>query len=119
MYQNIGEHWNKTFCLLFQRFAGENVQDGEAYIALLERTLAYEDRNRYQQHRRQILSPVSLALLIPVSTIPAANLPPVSTMSRRWQIATGINDTGGKFATGVKDTAANISANLQKDSKRP
>ncbi len=41
--------------------------------------------HRYQQHRRQILPPVSLLLLIlvanlpPVLTIPAANLPPVST----------------------------------------
>ncbi len=41
--------------------------------------------HRYQRHRRQILPPVSLVLLIPeatlppVSTIPAANLPPVST----------------------------------------
>jgi hypothetical protein len=59
-------------------------------------------------HRWQIFSPFSLALLIP-----AANLPPVSTIpaanlhrcqQRRWQIATGIDDTGGKFATGVNDT---------------
>ncbi len=41
--------------------------------------------HRYQRHRRQILPPVSLVLLIPVanlppvSTIPVANLPPVST----------------------------------------
>jgi hypothetical protein len=34
----------------------------------------------YQRHRQQILPPVSLVLLIPVSTIPAANLPPVSTI---------------------------------------
>ncbi len=37
---------------------------------------------RYQRHRRQILPPVPLVLLTPVanlSTIPAANLPPVST----------------------------------------
>jgi hypothetical protein len=32
---------------------------------------------------------------------PVANLPP---QRRRWQIATGINNTGGKFATGVNDT---------------
>jgi hypothetical protein len=38
------------------------------------------------------LPPVPLELLIPV-----ANLPPVS-------IATGINDTGGKFATGINNT---------------
>jgi hypothetical protein len=25
-------------------------------------------------------------------------------MCRRWQVATGINDTGGKFAAGVVDT---------------
>ncbi len=25
---------------------------------------------------------------------------------RRWQIATGINNTGGKFATGVNDTGS-------------
>jgi len=73
------------------------------------------------------LPPVSTtpaANLPPVTTTPAANLPPVSTtpvakfytifpsvvdtggrcQRRRWQIATGINDTGGKFATGVNDT---------------
>jgi hypothetical protein len=41
-----------------------------------------------------------------------ANLPPVQRyrqqicrrcQRRRWQIATGINNTGGKFATGVVD----------------
>ncbi len=54
--------------------------------------------HRYQRHRRQILPPVSLVLLIPVanlppvSTIPAANLPSVSTTP-----VAGINDTGGKF----------------------
>jgi hypothetical protein len=42
----------------------------------------------------------------------------------RWQIATGINDTGGKFATCINDTggkplAANISANFRTISKRP
>jgi hypothetical protein len=48
----------------------------------------------------------------PVSTTPVANLPPVSItpvancrryQRRRWQIATGINDTSGKFATGVNN----------------
>ncbi len=64
--------------------------------------------HRYQRHRRQILPPVSVVLLIPaanlppVSTIPAANLP--RCQRHRSQIATGINDTGGKFATGVADT---------------
>jgi hypothetical protein len=33
---------------------------------------------------------------------PAANLP--RCQRRQWQIATGINNTGGKFATGVNDT---------------
>ena len=43
--------------------------------------------HRYQRHRQQILPPVSLVLLIPVTnlppatTIPAANLLPVSTTS--------------------------------------
>ncbi len=58
--------------------------------------------HRYQRHRRQIFTPLSLALLIPVATIPAANLPPVSTTPvancHRYQ------GTGGKFATGVIDT---------------
>jgi hypothetical protein len=54
-----------------------------------------------------------VANLPPVSTIPAANLPPVSTtlvanchryQRHRRKIATGINDTGGKFAAGVVDT---------------
>jgi hypothetical protein len=35
------------------------------------------------------LPPVSLELLIPVA--------------KRWQFATGINNTSGKFATGVND----------------
>jgi hypothetical protein len=39
--------------------------------------------HHYQQHRWQILPPVSLVLLIPV--------------------AIGINDTGSKFVTGVVD----------------
>ncbi len=74
------------------------------------RYLQLKVEHRYQRHRRQILPPVSVVLLIPV-----ANLPPVSTIPyrrqigrrcqrHRWQIATGINDTGGKFATGVADT---------------
>ncbi len=53
----------------------------------------------------------SLVLLIPV-----ANLPPVSTLPAanchrcqgyRRQIATDINDAGGKFATSVNDTGGN------------
>ena len=49
----------------------------------------------------------------PVSTTQVANLPPLLTtpaakfrwyQRHRWQIATGINDAGGKFATGVNDT---------------
>jgi hypothetical protein len=38
----------------------------------------------------------------PVSTTPVANLPQVSI--HQWQIAAGINDTGGKFVTGINDT---------------
>jgi hypothetical protein len=30
----------------------------------------------------------------------------------RWQIATGINDTGGKFSTGVNDTGGKIAAGI-------
>jgi hypothetical protein len=61
----------------------------------------------------------------PVSTTPVTNLPPVPLVlltqvatgvkdtrgkicrrcqRRLWQIATGINNTAGKFATGVNDT---------------
>ncbi len=47
--------------------------------------------HRYQRHRRQILPPVLLALLIPV-----VNLPQVS------------NNTGGKFAAGVNETSGNL-----------
>jgi hypothetical protein len=78
-----------------------------------------------------------------------ANLPPVATgiNDSGGKFATGVNDTGGKFDTGVNDAggklplvsrtpaanlppmsmppeanttpAANISANFQKNSKRP
>jgi hypothetical protein len=47
----------------------------------------YQICHRCQGHRRQIFTPFSLALLIPVAnlppvkTIPAANLPPVATIS--------------------------------------
>ncbi len=63
--------------------------------------------HQYQRHRWQIFPPVSLVLLTlvanlpPVSTIPAANCR--RCQWRQWQIATGINDTDGKFATGVVD----------------
>jgi hypothetical protein len=71
-----------------------------------------------------LLTPV--ANLPPVSTIPGVNdaggkLPPVSTtpvanchryQRRRWQIATGINDTGRKFATGVNDTGRKYQAGV-------
>ncbi len=47
-------------------------------------------------------------LLIPVANLPPESTIPVSICHRyrwlRWQIATGINDTCGKFATGVVDT---------------
>jgi hypothetical protein len=45
----------------------------------LRRYLQVKVHHRYQRHRRQIFPPFSLALLIPVSMIPTANLPPVST----------------------------------------
>jgi hypothetical protein len=54
-----------------------------------------------QRHWRQILPPVSLVLLIPVT-----NLPPILTIPCQqnwWQFAAGITDTGDKFATGVND----------------
>ncbi len=62
------------------------------------------------------VSTTPAAKLLPVWTTPAANLLPVSatpaanfstnfaSVVDRWQIATGINDAGGKFATGVNDT---------------
>jgi hypothetical protein len=40
----------------------------------------------------------------PVSTTPAANLPPTRVNDTGGKIAIGINDTGGKFATGINDT---------------
>jgi hypothetical protein len=53
-----------------------------------------------------------------VSTTPAANCHryqrymPVANchwcQRRRWQIATGINDTGGKFATSINDTGSKL-----------
>jgi hypothetical protein len=51
----------------------------------------------YQRHRWQIFPPFLLALLIPVEICHRCQ-------RRRWQIATGMNDTGGKFATGVVDS---------------
>jgi hypothetical protein len=62
---------------------GVNVTGGK--IAAVS-THRWQICRRYQRHRRQILPPVSLVLLI------------------RGKFATGINDTGGKFATGVIDT---------------
>ncbi len=58
----------------------------------------------------------------PVSTTPAANLPPVanfatilaSVVDTGGKFATGVNDTGGKFATGVSLTpVANNGNNLR------
>jgi hypothetical protein len=70
------------------------------------------------------MTPVAKLTLL--STTPAANMPPVSTtraenfatssacvvdtnqcQQRRWQIATGINDSGDKFATGVNANNGN------------
>ncbi len=48
--------------------------------------------HRYQWHRRKILPPALLVLLIPV-----ANLPPVRCQRHQWQFVTGINDTSGKL----------------------
>jgi hypothetical protein len=39
-----------------------------------------------------------------VSTTQVANFSSISRQQRRWQIATGINDTVGKFAAGGVDT---------------
>jgi hypothetical protein len=64
--------------------------------------------HRYQRHRRQTLPPVSLVLLIPVANLPPVSTTPVTICRRchwyRWQIVTGVVDTGGKFATGINDT---------------
>ncbi len=60
--------------------------------------------HRYQRHRRKILPPVRLVLLTPVANLPPVSTIPAASQRRRWQIATGINDTGGKFATVVIDT---------------
>jgi hypothetical protein len=78
------------------------------YFENLQRYSQVKVHHWYQQQRWQILPPFLLALLIPV-----ANLPPMSTIlaaichrCQRYQrqIATGFNDTGGKFATVVNDT---------------
>ncbi len=46
----------------------------------------------------------------PVSFIPVANLPPVSTAQGELvaKYAAGVVDTGGKFAAGVVDTNGNL-----------
>jgi hypothetical protein len=55
--------------------------------------------NLYQRHWRQNINNTSLANFSTIFTSA------VDTCQRyRRQIATGINDTGGKFATGVNDT---------------
>ena len=58
-------------------------------------------RFQCQRHRRQILPPVSLVMLILV-----AYLPQVSTTQGKMvaKFASGVVDTGGKFAAGVIDT---------------
>jgi hypothetical protein len=56
--------------------------------------------HQYQRHRLQILPPVSLVLLILVANFLLVSTKPVT----RRQIATGINDTAGKFVTGVVDS---------------
>jgi hypothetical protein len=53
------------------------------------------------------LPPVSLVLLIPVANLPQGVNDTGSKfvdVVNWWQVATGINDTGGKFANGVNDT---------------
>jgi hypothetical protein len=48
--------------------------------------------------------------LPPVSLIPEANLPQVSTTLAKLvaKFAVGVADTGGKFAAGVVDTGGNL-----------
>ncbi len=64
--------------------------------------------HRYQRHRRQIIPLVSLAVLILVANLSLLSMIPAAIchryQRRQWQIATGINDTGGKFATGANNT---------------
>jgi hypothetical protein len=57
------------------------------FLENLRRYSQVKVHHRYQRHRWQILPLVSLVLLPPVSTIPAAILPPVSTtcQQHRWQ----------------------------------
>jgi hypothetical protein len=50
--------------------------------------------HRYQRHRRQISISTSFASVVDTG----------DKFATRRQIATCINDTGGKFATGVNDT---------------
>jgi hypothetical protein len=49
--------------------------------------------HQYQQHRRQICRQCQIC--------------------HRWQIATCIKDSGGKFATGVNDTSSKIWNNIR------
>ncbi len=68
--------------------------------------------HRYQRHRWQIAAGINDTggKLPPVSTIPAANLPPVSvTLVANFATSfASVVDTGGKFATGVNDTGGNL-----------
>jgi hypothetical protein len=66
--------------------------------------------HRCQRHRRQILPPVLLVLLIPV-----ANLPPVSTIpaANFATSFTSVVDTSAKFATGVNYTCGKFCHQFQ------
>jgi hypothetical protein len=62
--------------------------------------------HRYQRHRRQILPPVLLVLLIPVT-----NLPPVATIPAAN--CAGFNNTGGKLPPVSTTPAANYGNNIR------
>jgi hypothetical protein len=47
----------------------------------------------------------------------AANLPLVSLMPCRWQLATGVVDSGGKFAAGIVDTGGKFATGINNTSE--
>jgi hypothetical protein len=63
---------------------------------------------------------VPLVLLIPVENLPQVKtIPCRRCQQHRWHLATGINNTSGKFATGVNKSIQNPDNPAAKESACP